>query len=131
MAAVLEVWVAETGSACRVDDDKWRIDVRDAHGKAYTWGGQNYDALPAPHGHWAGAIPPGVYVVQGRLQEPKKEGPNETDHAIVHIPCEGSVCVHLYVRPTERRPDGGRGGREEPKRPTKKAPQKKQPDVPR
>lgn len=130
MAGMLEVWVAEVGSACRVDDDKWRIDVRDAHDMAYVWAGQNYENLAAPHGHWAGAIPPGVYVVQGRAQEPKKEGPTETDHAIVHVPCDGSVCVHLYVRTPER---GAKGERPEskPNLPTRKSPQKKQPDVPR
>jgi hypothetical protein len=93
MAPVLDVWVAKPGSACLVDDGDWLVRVYDAHGNIFQRDGKVYDDLPAPHGHWAGTIPPGCYVVQAF----NKNTGIETDHAIITVECAGTACVHLFV----------------------------------
>jgi hypothetical protein len=96
MAAILDIWITKPGDPCYVDDSHWTIRVSDCHGMPYHWASRDYSQLPAPQGHWAGAIPPGTYVVQAAGKD-AKGSPLLTDHAIAHVGCEGSACVFLYV----------------------------------
>ena len=101
MSAILDVWVARPGDACHVDDHAWTVHVADAHGAPYHWASTDYSSLPAPQAHWAGAIPPGCYVVHATLDAKPQIS---TDHAIVEAGCDGSVCVRLYVPGEHRDP---------------------------
>lgn len=96
MAAILDVWVARPGDACHVDDHHWTVHVFDSHGVPYKWATNDYSNLPAPQAHWAGAIPPGCYLVTATGTNEHGE-PVSTDHAIANVGCDGIVCVHLYV----------------------------------
>jgi hypothetical protein len=101
--AILDVWIAQPGSACRVDDHAWLVTIFDAHTNVFEWpGGVKYVDLAAPQGHWAGKVPPGVYVVQAV----SKETGRSTDHAIVMVDCSDTACVHLYVPKTGQHPTG-------------------------
>jgi hypothetical protein len=116
--STLDVWVARPGSACQVDDSDWQVRIDDAHGHPYQWAGTSYAALPAPNAHWAGAIPPGTYVVSARRVAPKPKEPNRADAAIVEVGCADVACVRLFVDvkpsrepepPSEEKPPRGRG----------------------
>lgn len=96
--AIVDVWVAQPGSVCRVDDHSWTITIYDAHENVFQWGGTTYADLPAPKAHWVDKMPPGTYVVQGR----SADGARTTDHAIVVADCDGTACVHLYVASHKR-----------------------------
>lgn len=122
--AVLDVWVARTGMACRVDDLDWTVHVHDAHDEPYSWAGNSFAALSAPNGHWAGTLPPGTYVVRATRKAKEKGQPTRADAAIVTIGCEGVACVRLYVagRPA-RDPKPPRDPREEEERPDKDRPE--------
>jgi len=93
MGTGLNIWVAKPGNPCQVDDKAWRITVYDDNYQTYHWAGISYADLPAPHAHWAGAIPPGTYVVRAVNQNTGVR----TDHAIAVVTCEGVACVRLYV----------------------------------
>ncbi|MGH9714886.1 MAG: hypothetical protein ACRD5M_16450 [Candidatus Acidiferrales bacterium] len=100
--AVLDVWIAKPGNACQMDDGPWFVTIFDAHGNVFTRAGSNYSGQPAPQGHWSGAVPPGVYVVQAV----SKARDLSTDHAIVSVNCNDTACVRLYVSP-KGGPSGG------------------------
>jgi hypothetical protein len=104
--AMLDVWVARPGAACRVDDHDWFVRVEDAHGTPYEWAGHSYGSMPAPHAHWAGTIPPGTYVVRAARKAAKQGDPTEAAPAIVEVPCDGVACVRLYVAPLATRQPG-------------------------
>jgi hypothetical protein len=89
----IDIWIAKPGSACTVDDHDWVLTVDDAHGSPYSWAGDSYASLPAPIAHWAGAIPPGTYVVHGR----RTDGSKRTDSAIVAIDPGEIATVRLWV----------------------------------
>lgn len=95
--AVLDVWLARPGMACRVDDLDWTVHVHDAHDEPYVWAGSSFAALPAPNGHWAGTVPPGIYVVRATRKAQRKGQPTRADAVIVTVGCEGVACVRLYV----------------------------------
>jgi hypothetical protein len=99
VATGLEVWIAAPGSACTVDDGPWVVTVYDAHDAPFSWSGDSYAGLEAPHAHWVGPIPPGTYVV-GAVQ---KDGPLVADSAVVTVGCQEVACVRLHVR--GERPD--------------------------
>jgi hypothetical protein len=101
VAAILDVWIARPGDACHVDDHAWTVHVADAHGVPYHWSATDYSSLPAPQAHWAGAIPPGCYVVNATLDAKPQVS---TDHAIANVGCDGPVCVRLYVAGAHREP---------------------------
>jgi hypothetical protein len=111
--STLDVWVARPGSACRVDDNDWQVRVEDAHGQPYKWAGTSYAWLPAPNAHWAGAIPPGTYVVSAWRVAPKAGEPNRAESAIVEVGCVAVACVRLFVgmrpsrdpKPPDKPPD--------------------------
>jgi hypothetical protein len=116
--AMLDVWVARPGAACRVDDRDWMVRIEDAHGVAYAWAGTSYDSLPAPHAHWAGTIPPGTYVVRASRKAGKPGEPTNAEAAIVEVACDGIACVRLYVAPIPvRQPGTPTGGDKDPGRP--------------
>lgn len=98
--AVLDVWIARPGSACRMDDHAWLVTIYDAHDQIFEWAGIKYTDLPAPQGHWAGKVPPGTYVVQAVSPDTGRS----TDHAIVAVDCADAACVRLYVPAPGRRP---------------------------
>src|SRR5438445_5957291 len=91
--AVLDVWIAQPGSACRVDDHSWIVTVFDAHANIFEWAGITYTNLSAPNGHWAGKLPPGTYVVQAVSSDTGVS----TDHAIVAVECNDAACIRLFV----------------------------------
>jgi hypothetical protein len=99
---MLDVWVAKPGEACRVDDHDWIVRVEDAHGNPFVWAGNSYAALPAPHAHWAGTIPPGTYVISA-TRKAKPGEPNIADATIAEVCCDKVTCVLLWVRLKPRR----------------------------
>lgn len=106
MATGLEVWVAKPGNACRMDDGPWTVTVFDAHKQVFEWAGMSYADLAAPNAHWAGAIPPGTYVVRATSEETG----THSEHAIVTIDCGKVACVHLFVAGPKRPDRPGPGG---------------------
>lgn len=103
MATGLDVWIAKPGSACRVDDQAWKVTVYDAHNQVFQWASITYADLPAPKAHWTGSIPPGTYVVRAVSSKGVS-----TDHAIAVVDCGEVACVRLFVAAP---------GRQEPPRP--------------
>ncbi len=118
----LDVWVARPGIACRVDDLDWTIHVSDAHLEPYTWAGTSYANLPAPNAHWAGTLPPGIYVVHATRRAARKGEPTRAEATIVEVGCDEVACVRLFVagkprREPENPPDDEKPPREEDKPP--------------
>lgn len=111
---MLDVWVAKPGEACQVDDHDWVVRIEDGHGDPFKWAGSSYSALPAPHAHWGGTIPPGTYVVSALRPAAKPGEPNRADAAIAEVCCDKVTCVRLWVRArTKREPEPPRDDKDD------------------
>jgi hypothetical protein len=99
--AILDVWVAQRGAVCRVDDHSWLLTIFDAHNNVFQWAGITYADLPAPHAHWSGKLPPGTYVIQAVNADTGEH----TDHAIIAVECDDAECVRLFVPNKKEPPD--------------------------
>jgi hypothetical protein len=99
VVALLDIWIASPGNACRVDDQPWLVTIYDAHQNLYVRGGQSFSDVHAPLGRCIVSLPPGTFVVQAR----PLHGGASTDRAIVDMQCD-AMCVRLFVGGQPQRP---------------------------
>lgn len=105
MAGVLEVWIAQPDNLGGVDDDRWTLSVHDAMRRPLVWQNKQFVGLQAHHGHWAGTVPPGHYVVTAQRRSDRDK--LRTHPALVQVGCEGIACVRLFADPPEEGEEGG------------------------
>ena len=102
---LLNVWIHDSHSPCRISDEPWFVDISYCSGETLEWCGTSFGLLEAKCGHLDVEVPPGCYMVFAAqffwLKGFKLPLFRFTHVALVVVECDSAACVHLY-NPTQR-----------------------------
>lgn len=100
--AKLNIWITDLGTACKISERTWYVNIYTCDGNILEWCGRRYAILPAKCGHLEVEIPPGCYLVNavwGYWTDPKGviHGNHFTHNAVIQAHCGETTCATLFT----------------------------------